>query len=125
MNKTLGKIKQHRHYDKSISIIKLVSLVGSTEILLKGIGFITGILIVRMLPVQEYALYTLANTMVGTLIVLTDGGVSNGVMALSGKVWQDPRKIRNILATGLDLRKKFAIVTLLVVILYYNLFVNT
>lgn len=126
MNKTLAKIKQHRHYDKSLSILKLVSLVGSTEILLKGIGFISGILIVRMLPVQEYAWYTLANTMVGTLIVLTDGGVSNGVMAMSGKVWQDPKKLGVVLATGLDLRKKFAIVTLVVVvpIIIYLLLIN-
>jgi O-antigen/teichoic acid export membrane protein len=116
MKKAFYKIKQHRHYDRSLSILKLVSLVGSVEILLKGIGFVTGILIVRMLPVQEYAWYTLANTMVGTLIVLTDGGISNGVMALSGKVWQDPKKSGVILATGLDLRKKFAIVTLVIVI---------
>jgi O-antigen/teichoic acid export membrane protein len=116
MNKTLDKIKQHRHYDRSVNILKLVSLVGSTEILLKGIGFATGILIVRMLPVQEYAWYTLANTMVGTLIVLTDGGISNGVMALSGKVWQDPQKLGVVLNTGLDLRKKFAVVTLIFVI---------
>lgn len=116
MNNTLDKIKQHRHYDKSLSILKLVSLVGSTEILLKGIGFVTGILIVRMLPVQEYAWYTLANTMLGTLIVLTDGGISNGVLALSGKIWQDPQKLGVVVTTGLDLRKKFAIVTLIIVI---------
>ncbi|MEZ7498697.1 polysaccharide biosynthesis protein [Flavobacterium sp. Arc3] len=126
MKKSFNKIKQHRHYDKSINILKLVSLVGSTEILLKGIGFVTGILIVRMLPVQEYAWYTLANTMVGTLIVLTDGGVSNGVLAMSGKVWQDPQKLGSVLATGLDLRKKFAVVTLIVVvpIIIYLLLIN-
>ncbi|TDD94671.1 lipopolysaccharide biosynthesis protein [Flavobacterium cellulosilyticum] len=113
MSKSLDKLKQHRHYDKSVNILKLISIVGSTEILLKGIGFISGILIVRLLPIQEYAFYTLANTMLGTLVVLTDGGISNGVMALSGKVWQDPKKLGSILATGLDLRRKFAVITLL------------
>lgn len=126
MNETLDKIKQHRHYDKSIGILKLVSLVGSTEILLKGIGFISGILIVRLLPIQEYAFYTLANTMLGTLVVLTDGGISNGIMALSGKVWQDPKKLGVILATGLDLRRKFAAVTLVIAIpiVFYLLMLN-
>lgn len=126
MNKTLDKIKQHKHYDKSLNILKLISLVGSTEILLKGIGFISGILIVRLLPIQEYAFYTLANTMLGTLVVLTDGGISNGIMALSGKVWQDPKKLGTILATGLDLRRKFALVTLLIAapIVFYLLMLN-
>jgi O-antigen/teichoic acid export membrane protein len=111
---SFDKIKQHRHYDKSVNILKLVSLVGSTEILLKGIGFISGILIVRLLPIQEYALYTLANTMLGTLVIFTDSGISNGVMALSGRVWQDPKKLGVVLATGLDLRKKFALITLVI-----------
>ena len=126
MSRTLNKIQQHRHYDKSLNILKLISLVGSTEILLKGIGFISGILIVRLLPIQEYAFYTLANTMLGTLVVLTDGGISNGIMALSGKVWQDPKKLGVILATGLDLRRKFAVVTLLIAIpiVFYLLMLN-
>jgi O-antigen/teichoic acid export membrane protein len=126
MIKALTKIKSHKHYDKSLNILKLISLVGSTEILLKGIGFVSGILIVRLLPIQEYAFYTLANTMLGTLIVLTDGGISNGIMSLSGKVWQDPKKLGVILATGLDLRRKFAVVTLLLAIpiVFYLLMLN-
>ncbi len=114
MNRSLAILKKHRHYDRSINLIKLVSIVGSTEIILKGIGFVTGILIVRLLPIQEYALYTLANTMLGTLVIFTDSGISNGVMALSGRVWQDPKKLGVVLATGLDLRKKFALVTLVI-----------
>lgn len=114
MNWSLDKIKQHQHFDKSLNFIKLVSIVGSTEVILKITGFVSGILIVRMLPVQEYALYTLANTMLGTLVMFTDSGISNGVMALSGKVWKNPQKLGEVLATGLDLRKKFAFIALTV-----------
>lgn len=112
MSKPFDKIKKHKHYDKGLNLVKLISIVGSTEIILKGIGFISGILIVRMLPIQEYALYTLANTMLGTLVIFTDSGISNGVMALSGRVWQDPKKLGVVLATGLELRKKFALISL-------------
>jgi O-antigen/teichoic acid export membrane protein len=108
------RLKLHPQYDRVLSWGKLISIVGSTEIILKGIGFLTGILIVRLLPLQEYAWYTLANTLLGTLVVLTDSGISNGVMAISGKVWQDPKKLGVVLATGLDLRRKFALVTLLI-----------
>src|SRR6187551_3753536 len=104
MNRSLDIIKKHRHYDRGINLIKLISIVGSTEIILKGIGFVTGVMIVRMLPIQEYALYTLANTMLGTLVIFTDSGISNGVMALSGKVWKDPKKLGVVFATGLSLR---------------------
>jgi O-antigen/teichoic acid export membrane protein len=126
MSRPFDKIKNHQHYDRGVNLLKLVSMVGSTEILLKGIGFISGILIVRLLPIQEYAFYTLANTMAGTLVVLTDGGISNGVMSLSGKVWKDKDKLGTILATGLDLRRKFALVTLIFAapIIVYLLILN-
>jgi len=114
MIKHFYKLKKHKHYDKGLSLVKLISIVGSVQVLLQGIGFVSGILIVRMLPIQEYALYTLANTFLGTLTIFTDSGISNGVMALSGKVWQDPKKLGVVLATGLDLRKKFALVTLVI-----------
>jgi len=92
----------------------LISITGAAQILVQAIGLIAGIITVRLLSVQEYALFTLANTLLGSLLVITDGGISNGVMALSGKVWKDPQKLGSVLATGLDLRKKFAIITLII-----------
>src|SRR5690606_5662880 len=55
-----------------------------------------------------YAYYTIANTMLGTMTVLSDGGISSGVMAQGGKVWQDKKKLGAVLNTGLYLRKRFA-----------------
>jgi O-antigen/teichoic acid export membrane protein len=48
------------------------------------------------------------------MTVLSDGGISTGVMAQGGKVWQDRQKLGAVLATGLDLRRKFAIFSLVV-----------
>ena len=53
-------------------------------------------------------MYTLANTLLGTMVVLADGGISAGVMSQGGKVWQDKQKLGIVLATGLHLRRKFA-----------------
>lgn len=47
--------------------------------------------------------------MLGTMTILADGGISTGVMAQGGKVWQDKEKLGVVLVTGLDLRRKFAI----------------
>lgn len=92
----------------------LTGITGGTQILIQAIGLLSGIVIIRLLPTEEYALYTLANTMLGTMVVLADGGISSGVIAESGKVWRDKKKLGTALVTGLDLRKKFAIGSLLV-----------
>jgi O-antigen/teichoic acid export membrane protein len=122
----LIKFKQHPKYDTIVSWGKLISITGSAQIIVQAIGFASGILIIRLLPVQEYAFYTLANTMLGTMTVLADGGITTGVMAQGGKVWEDKEKMGIVLATGLDLRKKFAIGSLLVSvpILFYFLLHN-
>jgi O-antigen/teichoic acid export membrane protein len=108
------RLKQHPQYDNALHWGKLISITGGAQIIVQAVGFACGILIIRLLPVQEYAFYTLANTMLGTMTVLADGGISTGVMAQGGKVWQDKEKLGAVLATGLDLRRKFAIGSLLV-----------
>jgi O-antigen/teichoic acid export membrane protein len=105
---------------------KLISITGLAQLIVQVVGFACGILIIRLLPMKEYALYTLVNTMLGTITVLADGGISNGVMAAGGKVWNDKFKLGAVLATGLDLRRKFAICSLLfsLPILFYLLYHN-
>lgn len=114
MKDTLIKLKQHPKYNTVVNWGKLISITGSAQIIVQAVGFACGILIIRLLPVQEYAFYTLANTMLGTMTVLADGGISTGVMAQGGKVWQDKEKLGAVLATGIDLRKKFGFVSLVV-----------
>jgi len=93
---------------------KLVTVMGSAQIAVQALGFVGGILVIRLLPTQEYALYTLANTMLGTMVLLADGGISTGVMAQGGQVWQDRERLGAVLATGMDLRRRFAFISLLV-----------
>jgi O-antigen/teichoic acid export membrane protein len=126
MQHKLSQLKQHPNYDKAMHWGKLISITGGAQVIVQAVGFVCGILIIRLLPVQEYAFYTLANTMLGTMTVLADGGISAGVMAQGGKIWQDREKLGVVLATGLDLRRKFAIVSLLVSvpILFYLLVHN-
>jgi O-antigen/teichoic acid export membrane protein len=99
---------------KALYWLKLSSITGIAQIIVQAVGFVSGILIIRLLPVEEYALYTIANTMLGTMAVLSDGGISTGVIALGGKVWQDKQQLGAVLATGMDLRRKFAVFSLIV-----------
>lgn len=102
---------------------KLISVTGGAQLLIQGAGFICGIFIIRILSTEQYAYYTLANTMLGTMTVLADGGISTGVMAEGGKNWRDKPELGKILATGMHMRQQFAVGSLLVSvpILYYLL----
>lgn len=110
----LRKIKSHSKYSRFIDWAKLISVTGFAQILVQAIGFICGIIVIRVLSIEEYAIYTLANTMLGTMVVLSDGGISIGVMSEGAKVWQDKKKLGVVLATGFDLRKKFAFFSLVI-----------
>ena len=112
-----------KKYDKAKYWLKNIFVISVIQIIVQGVAFLSGILVIRLLPVEEYALYTIANTMLGTMIVLADVGVTNGVMAQGGKVWLDKQKLGAVLATGLDLRHKFAFISLLITIpvLFYFL----
>lgn len=102
---------------------RLIAVTGTAQVAVQAIGFACGILVIRLLPTDEYALYTLANTMLGTMALLADGGIAAGVMSQGGKVWDDRAKLGSVLVTGMALRKKFAVFSLLVAtpILFYLL----
>ncbi|MEO6187490.1 MAG: polysaccharide biosynthesis protein [Ginsengibacter sp.] len=91
---------------------KLVGVTGFTQAIVQFVGLICGVLVIRLLPTHEYALYTLANTMLGTMIVLADGGIATATMSEGGKVWQDRKKLGAVIVTGLNLRRTFALISL-------------
>ncbi len=109
-----GVVLPHKEslYTKAVYWFKLVAMTGGAQVIVQGAGLLTGILIIRLLPTREYAYYTLANTVLGMMTMLSDAGISSGVMAQSGKVWQDRTALGIVLASGLDLRKKFALLAL-------------
>lgn len=117
------KIRGHRHYDRALHWTKLISVTGSSQLIIQALGMVTGFIVIQLLPVREFAYYTIATTILGTMTLLADGGISSGVMAFGGQAWSDRYRLGAVLATGLDLRRKFAFWSLLVTIpiLYYLL----
>jgi O-antigen/teichoic acid export membrane protein len=92
---------------------RLITITGSAQILVQAMALAGGIIVIRLLSPEEYALYTIANTMLGTMLVLADGGISTSMLAQGGKVWQHPQKLGRVLTTGLQLRRKFALYSLI------------
>lgn len=119
VTKRLGK----PDYARVIQWIRLIGATGFTQGLVQLISLVCGIMVIRILPPSEYALYTLANTMLGTMIVLADGGIANAVMSQGGKVWLDRKKLGSVIVTGLRLRKIFAVISfpIAAAILFYLL----
>ena len=113
MKSSIGRWIGVPNKQKTLHWIKLISITGSAQLIVQLVGVVSGILIIRLLPTEEYGLYTLANTMLGTMTILADGGIGAGVMAQGGKVWQDKQKLGIVLATGLVLRRKFAFASLM------------
>ena len=96
------------------------------QVFVQLIGFTTGILLVRRLEQREYALFTIANTMQGTINVLADIGISIGLISIGGRVWQDHHRFGELVSTGLKLRRKLGAAAILVVtpVLYFMLVKN-
>ena len=114
MKNKFSKLKKHPKYNNWMKWGKLISITGGAQVLIQIISFACGIFIIRNLSVAEYAIYTLANTMLGAMNILADGGIVSGVIAEGGKVWQEKEKLGAVISTGMNLRKRFAIGSILI-----------
>lgn len=94
--------------------VSAVLLTGSMQAAVQGLMFLSGLIVIRMLPVHEYAYYTIANATLGTLMVLTDCGIAQGVMAQGGKVWQRREALGGVVVAGMMLRRQFGALAALV-----------
>src|ERR1700726_2146522 len=90
------------------------------------IGFLSGILLVRSLDLHEYAYFTIANTMQGTINLLADIGISVGLVSIGGRVWQDRHRFGQLISTALSVRRKLGAVAIIIVtpVLYFLLVKN-
>ena len=88
----------------------------SVQVLVQAIGFASGILVIRNLPKPEYAFYTLCNTMLAAILVLADSGIGSALTAIGGRVWQDRKRLSQLIQTALRLRRAMALVIFPVVI---------
>ncbi|VWX55494.1 Membrane protein involved in the export of O-antigen and teichoic acid [Burkholderiales bacterium 8X] len=107
-------MRTHPKYAHAFRWGVLLSVTGSAQILIQALGLLSGFLIIHMVSPAEYALYTLAYTVLGAIVALADGGVGGGVMAYAGRSWEDKYAMGRVVATGMALRKVLAAVTLAV-----------
>lgn len=95
---------------------RIIGNLALVQAVVQIFGFLSGILVIRSLSQQEYAYFTIANTMQGTLNLLADIGISVGVVSIGGRVWQDRHRFGQLINTGLQLRKQLALLACLFVV---------
>jgi O-antigen/teichoic acid export membrane protein len=81
----------------------------SIQVVVQGLGFFAGLLLIHKLSKSDYAFFTFANSMQATLLLLADVGVGSALSATGGKVWQNYRRFGELIQTGLQTRKTLAI----------------
>ncbi|MEQ8752654.1 MAG: polysaccharide biosynthesis protein [Coleofasciculus sp. G1-WW12-02] len=94
---------------------KILSQFVSAQLVVQALGFTSGILLVRTLEQQQYAYFTIANTMQATMNVLADMGIGSGLSVIGGKVWQDQYRFGQLINTAMQLRRYLAVIAIIVV----------
>ena len=106
-----GFSQRHR---KWLGWLNVLARFASVQLVIQIIGFLSGILIVRHLSKPDYGWYTITNSIIGTLSALADSGVSGGVAAVGGAIWQDRAKFSSLIRTALALRAKLGVASAIV-----------
>lgn len=101
--------------DKARRWSSLLAKFVSVQIIVQAIGLVTGIFLVHMLSQRQYAYFTIASTMQGTISILADSGISIGLSAIGGKVWQDRYRFGQLINTALRLRRTLAAAAVVIV----------
>jgi O-antigen/teichoic acid export membrane protein len=105
---------------------RIIGNFAIVQAIVQMIGFLSGILLVRTLEQREYAYFTIANTMQGTINLLADIGISVGMISIGGHVWQDRHRFGQLVSTALSMRRKLGAVATIIVtpVLYFLLVKN-
>ena len=82
---------------------------------MQSIGLLVGLMIVRTLPVEEYAYYTISVGMLGLMNQLSDVGIGSGLLALGGGMWSDRSRFGSLIASTLQCRRMFMAGAVLIV----------
>ncbi|MTJ53688.1 polysaccharide biosynthesis protein [Anabaena sp. UHCC 0253] len=101
--------------EKAIYWVKLLSKFVSVQLIVQALGFASGILIIRTLSKEEYAYFTIANSMQSSMNVLAASGISSALLSIGGKVFQDSYKFTQLINAGMRLKKYLGMISVLIV----------
>lgn len=98
-----GHLQKHR---RLIGWVRLFAGYSATQAVAQGLGFLAGIMVVRMLPKEDYASFVLVNTIGPMMNLLSDNGITNSLSAIGGRFWQDDGQMGSLVRTAMILRRR-------------------
>lgn len=116
---TAGNTPWSRGWSRVVALTTHAALTGAAgtvavQATIQLAGFASAILVMRWTDQQQYALYTLALSLLGALSALADSGVAANVMAQGGRVWRDRVALGAVLAAGNYIRNRLGITVCLI-----------
>jgi len=99
------------HRSRLLRAAKLLVPFVSLQVLSQGAGVVAGFLVIRTLPVAEFAVYTLGTALQGSLSVLSDVGISSVLIAKGGALHESFHRLSALVAAARAQRRRMLIVT--------------
>ncbi|WP_461786429.1 lipopolysaccharide biosynthesis protein [Prosthecobacter sp.] len=84
--------------------------VAGTQALCQLLNGLAAFLLIRMLPKDQYAWFTIATAMAAVLNALSEGGIGTAVLSVGGKVWQDRPRLSALVHASLGMLNRLSIV---------------
>ena len=79
------------------------------QVVVQAIGFAIGLAVIRLLSKDEYASFTVASSVAGTVAVLSDLGLSSALLAVAGRRFHDRAAASGVFGVALRLNAWFSI----------------
>jgi hypothetical protein len=97
-----------------------------TQAGVQAIGAVTGLMLVRWMPKDEYAWLTICGSLLATMGLLADGGIATAITSMSGRVVGDRTALAQVADACLAVRNRLALLSLVLTLPpFYVLFVRT
>lgn len=77
-----------------------------TQVGVQGIGAVTGLMLVRWMPKDEYAWLTICGSLLATIGLIADGGIATAITSMSGRVSGDKQALAQVADACLSVRNR-------------------
>jgi O-antigen/teichoic acid export membrane protein len=106
-NRALRFIWPFATQEHLLSWTRTLSAFVSFQVAVQLLGLVSGLMIVRTMSKDQYAVYTVAGSVLGLLTLLSDLGVNSALLAVGGKEWQNEMRLGQLVRSALRLRWMF------------------
>ncbi|WP_282049102.1 lipopolysaccharide biosynthesis protein [Maribacter aquivivus] len=103
---------------------KAIGQVFGTQMLFQFMGLGISVLLVRVLPKSEYAIYTVLMAVLGMLGIISNSGIMIGFKKIGGKIWDKNQEFSDLIKTTFSIRKYLILFSFVIVGTYTILVFN-